>query len=191
MVTTVHVAEAPHDSLITQARYDGAQTFPSYLDSVVKNSTWWHDTYRLAKVGEEHIKRASALPKAWKLLALSEDWCGDAINILPYVARLVEAAPTKLELRVLGRDANPDIMNAHLTGTSRAIPIVVALDCTYAEHGWWGPRPRELQELALGEWWTLPKDERRLRIRTWYARDRGRQILEEILQLLETSSLQP
>lgn len=188
MITTVHVAEAPHDSLITHARYASAPTFPAYLDSVVKNSTWWQDTYRLAKVGEEDIMRANALPIAWKLLALSEDWCGDAINILPYVARLAEAAPTKLELRVLGRDANPDIMNAHLTGTSRAIPIVSALDRTFAEHGWWGPRPRELQEQTLGEWWTLPKDERRLRIRTWYARDRGRQVLNEILQLLERSN---
>lgn len=191
MVTTVHVAEAPHESLITRARYESAPAFPAYLESVVKNSAWWHDTYRLAKVGEEHIKRAGTLPQSWKLLALSEDWCGDAINILPYVARLVETAPTKLELRVLVRDSNPDIMNAHLTGTSRAIPIVVALDCTSAEHGWWGPRPLELQELALGDWWTLPKDERRLRMRTWYARDRGRQILDELLQLLEASSLRP
>ena len=168
-------------------RYDAAQTFPSYLDSVVKNSTWWRDTYRLAKVGEEHIKRARALRKPWRLLALSEDWCGDAINILPYVARLVEAAPATLEFRVLGRDANPDIMNAHLTGGSRSIPIVLALDATYAERGWWGPRPSELQEQALGEWWTHPKDDRRLRIRTWYARDHGRQIMDEILQLLESS----
>jgi hypothetical protein len=119
------------------------------------------------------------------LLALSEDWCSDAINVLPYIARLAGAAPKTLELRVLGRDANLDIMNAHLTGLSRSIPIVIALDGNHLEHGWWGPRPLALQEQAMGAWWTLPKDVRRLRIRTWYARDRGKQILEEILQLLE------
>jgi hypothetical protein len=42
-----------------------------------------------------------------------------------------------------------------------------------------------LQEQAMGDWWQLPKDERRLRIRKWYARDRGRQIHEELLRLLE------
>lgn len=141
--------------------------------------------YRLAKASDEHITRANELQRSWKLLALSEDWCGDAVNILPYVARLTEAAAAKLELRVLGRDANPDIMSAHLTGTSRAIPIVVALDEDHVEHGWWGPRPRALQEQAQGDWWTIQKDDRRLRIRTWYARDRGRQLLDEILQLLE------
>lgn len=186
LITTVHVAKAPHDSLITDARYDSAASFATYLDSIVKNRDWWHDTFRLAKASDDHVTRANELPTAWKLLALSEDWCGDAVNILPYVARLVEAAATRLELRVLGRDANPDIMNTHLTGTSRSIPVVIALDATYSEHGWWGPRPRQLQEHALGEWWTLPKDERRLRIRTWYARDHGRQVLDELLQLLQS-----
>ena len=58
---------------------------------------------------------ARALPGAWHLLALSEDWCGDAVNILPVVARLADALPN-VELRVLARDENLDIMDAHLTG---------------------------------------------------------------------------
>ncbi|MGH7713649.1 MAG: thioredoxin family protein, partial [Gemmatimonadaceae bacterium] len=41
---------------------------------------------------------------------------------------------------VLSRDANPDIMNAHLTGRPRSIPVVIALDGNRMEHGWWGPR---------------------------------------------------
>jgi hypothetical protein len=52
---------------------------------------------------------------------LSEDWCGDAVNSVPYLARLAELAPN-LDLRVLARDENPDLMDAHLTRGSRSIP---------------------------------------------------------------------
>lgn len=190
MIATVHRAIEPHDGLITQARYEGAATFAEYLASVVKNREWWHDGYRVASVSEEHSARANALSTPWKLVVLSEDWCGDAVNIVPYLARFVESAPAKLELRLLGRDANNDVMTAHLTGKSRAIPILIALDQRFVEHGWWGPRPRALQEHAIGDWWTLPKDERRLRIRTFYARDRGKQTIEEVLELLESLSPQ-
>lgn len=181
----MHWPAAPHPSLVNAERYAAAPTFAAYLDAVVKNRQWWQDTYRLASVPEEYAVRANALPRPWKLVALTEDWCGDAVNILPYVARLVESAPQKLELRLLGRDANPDLTNTHLSGRSRSIPTVIVLDGNFMEFGWWGPRPLPLQQQAMGEWWTLPKEERRLKIRTWYARDRGRLIHEELLRLLE------
>lgn len=186
MTTTIHRSDEPRPSLVNADRYTAAPTFADYLASVVKNREWWRDTYRLASVRDEHIERANALATSWKLLAITEDWCGDAVNILPYIARLVEAASDKLEMRLLGRDANPDLINAHLTaGRTRSIPSVIVLDDFYLEHGWWGPRPLPLQEQAMGDWWSLPKDERRLRIRTWYARDRGREIHDELLRLLE------
>ncbi|MGQ0643343.1 MAG: thioredoxin family protein [Gemmatimonadaceae bacterium] len=186
MIATIHRPHTPAASLITAERYRAAPTFAEYLASAVKNKEWWESTYRLATVDEAQIARAGALRRPSLLLALSEDWCGDVVNILPHVARLAEAVPATLQLRILGRDANPDVMNAHLTGQSRSIPIVIALDSDYVEYGWWGPRPLSLQERAMGEWRTLAKDERRLLMRTWYARDRGRQIVDELLQLLET-----
>ncbi len=186
MTTTIHRSDVPRPSLVNADRYAAALTFADYLASVVKNREWWQDTYRLASVREEHIERANVLASSWKLLAITEDWCGDAVNILPYVARLVESAPQKLEMRLLDRDANLDLINAHLTaGRTRSIPSVIVLDDSYLEFGWWGPRPLPLQEQAMGDWWQLPKDQRRLRIRTWYARDRGRQIHDELLRLLE------
>ena len=64
----------------------------------------------------------------------------------PYLARLQEALPN-FELRVLSRDENPDLMDAHLTNGTRSIPVVMILDQEFREVAWWGPRPRPLQEL--------------------------------------------
>ncbi|CAA9332976.1 MAG: hypothetical protein AVDCRST_MAG11-2563 [uncultured Gemmatimonadaceae bacterium] len=149
-----------------------------------KNKELWEAVYRGARVEPAALERAAALPGPRHLLAISEDWCGDAVNSLPVVARLAEATPG-LALRVLARDAHPALMDAHLTDGARSIPIVVALDAGFAPLGAWGPRPAELQRWALGPGRALDKAERYKEIRRWYARDRGRTIVRELLDVLE------
>jgi hypothetical protein len=100
----------------------------------------WRNAARLTRVPDDAVARAAAVPGTWHLLALSEDWCGDAVNTLPHVARLADQAPN-LDLRVLARDENLDLMDAHLTGIARAIPVVIVYDAEFVERGWWGPRP--------------------------------------------------
>jgi hypothetical protein len=171
-----------------RARYEAAPTFEAYVAAAVENAGLWRDAARLARVADETVARAAAVPGRWHLLVLSEDWCGDAVNTVPYVARLAELAPN-LDLRVLGRDANLDVMDAHLTGTSRAIPIVVAYDDAFVERGWWGPRPTALQAWVLGpEGQALDKPQRYRHVRAWYARDRGRTTLDEVATLLERAA---
>ena len=80
----------------------------------------------------------------WTVLA--EGWCGDGANSIPYLARLVEALPG-IEMRILFRDQNPDLMDEHLTGETRGIPVVMILDGDFREVVWWGPRPAPLQEI--------------------------------------------
>jgi len=165
-----------------------APTFDQYLESVEKNRDLWRGLYERARVPEELREAAERVPGRWHLLALSEDWCGDAVNALPIVARWAEELE-HVDFRVLGRDDNLDIMDAHLTnGRSRSIPIVIVYDENFEEVGWWGPRPAELQEFVLGEGQQLDKDERYRRVRRWYARDRGRTVLEEILARLSEAA---
>ena len=160
------------------------------LAHVTKNADLWAAVWRRAVVGEEYVQRVAAVPGAWHLLALSEDWCGDAVNTVPVVAKLVALSPN-LDLRVLARDENLDVMDAHLTGTSRSIPIVILLDADYRERDWWGPRPTALQDSVSGEWKVLEKSSRYREARMWYARDRGRTTLEEVVTMLERASRDP
>lgn len=165
-------------------RYERAMTFAEAVERARKNQELWRAVYRLGNVSPELAARVRALPGRWHLLVLSEDWCGDAVNTVPLVARLAEAAPN-VDLRILPRDENPDLMDSHLTGRSRSIPVVMALDERYRERGWWGPRPRELQSWVLSEGLAMDKDPRYHAIRSWYARDHGRTTLTEIVDMME------
>lgn len=169
-------------------RYESALSFDAFLAGARQNAELWATMYRLARVPEPFVDRVRALPGRRHLLALNEDWCGDAVNTVPTIAKLASLAPDHLDMRILGRDANPDLMDAHLTGTSRSIPVVIVFDEEFAEQGWWGPRPRELQAWVVGPGKLLDKAERYREIRRWYARDRALTTLEEVVALMEEAA---
>jgi len=165
-------------------RYCAAQTFDAFLAGVEKNRDLWLAIARRASTPDDLAARVKATGKRWHLLVLAEDWCGDAVNVLPFIAKLADTT-SNLDLRVLGRDANPDLMDGHLTGTSQSIPVVILLDADFKEQAWWGPRPSELQEWVLGAGSSMPKADRYRDIRRWYVQDRGLGVLSEIVAVIE------
>jgi hypothetical protein len=166
--------------------YETGATFEELLSRPKTNSELWSAIYSRAAISAESRTRAEMTERQWHLLILSEDWCGDSINILPVIARLTEAAPS-IDMRIIGRDDNPELMAEHLTGASRSrsIPVVIVLDDEHVERGWLGPRPQPLQAWVVGEGLALAKDERYRQVRMWYARDKGQTIVTELLQMIE------
>ena len=163
-------------------------SFETFLPTAEKNAQLWQSVWDRARLPDDLIERAAALPGAWHLLVLSEDWCGDAVNIVPVLARLAEAVPT-VDLRLISRDAHLDLMDAHLTnGKSRSIPVVILLDEDFTERGWWGPRPTDLQKWVLEEGLKMDSEERYKMVRRFYARDKGRTTLEEIVTGIEAAA---
>lgn len=143
---------------------------------------FWEVVYRLARVPEwaETVLPSGQLRH---LLVLAEDWCGDASNTVPVLARWAETVDD-LSLRILRRDEHPEVMDQYLTNGSRSIPIVIALDEDFTELGSWGPRPSELQAWVMANKDTLPKDERYKEIRRWYARDKGETTIREVAEAM-------
>jgi len=143
--------------------------------------------YRLARVPEWALSAVPAGSQR-KLLVIAEDWCGDASNTVPIIAKLAESAPG-LELRIIQRDTYPEVMDQYLTNGARSIPMVIALDENFQEVGHWGPRPSELQAWVMANRATTPKSELYPQVRKWYARDHGESTLREVLEVAYNSSI--
>jgi hypothetical protein len=167
-----------------EARYASALTFAEMVDGADTNVALWRALHAHARVPAEILARVAALGGRWRLLVLSEAWCGDSLSTVPLMARLAELAPN-VELRLLARDQSLDLMDTHLTNGSRSIPYAIVLDEGYVERGGWGPRPRALQQWVIAEGLALPKEERYAKVRQWYARDRGVTTLDELVTVLE------
>ncbi len=167
--------------------FQSGQTFAEMVLSATAQAELFAFFRARAVAAVEYLDRIGATQRRWNLLAISEDWCGDAVNILPWIDAL-DASSAFVELRIIPRDQHLELMDAHLTnGRSRSVPIVILLDDQFVEQAWWGPR-----SLAMQQWFETPEaqaltsDERYKELRTRYARDRGRSILEEITSMLES-----
>lgn len=157
--------------------------YERFVAEAASNRGLWEGVYRIARVPAWALDWADAHPAPVRLLAIAEDWCGDAVNTMPILARFADAVP-HVEVRVLRRDGHPDVMDQYLTNGSRSIPIVIALDGSYEELGHWGPRPAALQAWVLAHRDTVSKEDRYREVRRWYAKDKGESTLREVLALI-------
>lgn len=169
-------------------RYMNAPTFLEYMETVEQNTELWKQIYKRVEIADEVLQELQGCQSRWYLLVLSEDWCSDAVNLVPVVACLARDAHN-LDLRVLARDENLDIMDTHLTnGRSRSIPVVILLDEDFVEKGWWGPRPASIQKWFMEKGMNMASPERSKHTRRYYAKDKGRTMVSEIMDLIRSAS---
>lgn len=122
-------------------------------------------------------------------MVITENWCGDSAQNLPYIARIASLNP-KIDFRIILRDSNPDIMDNYLTNLTRSIPKLVTFDDEGNELFQWGARPKAAQELVT-ELKAQGFDKKYYleKLHSWYARNRGSDIEKEIILLLKNTSL--
>lgn len=163
-----------------RAVWEGALTFERFVaEAAEQHRGLWAGVHRIARIPEWAFGAVPA-GTTLHLLVIAEDWCGDASNTTPVLAKWAAQVPG-VALRLIRRDEHLDVMDRYRTNGARSIPIVVVLDGAFRELGHWGPRPAELQAWVLAHKATMPADERYKHVRTWYARDRGETTLREVL----------
>jgi Thioredoxin len=122
-----------------------------------------------------------------RLLIVTEDWCSDSVQTVPYISVAVKNHPG-VTIRIVNSTVGRPIMEAHRTPDDRAAtPTVVALDEHNQFLGAWVERPAELQALVL--------EQQKVRMRrevteiktTWYEKDAGRSTVSEVMALLAKS----
>ena len=164
----------------------GATPWPGFLRAGMEHYDLWRGIYDRVILPGWAIEEFMRSP-ARRLLVIAADWCGDAANTVPVLARLADLIPG-MELRILVRDEHPEVMNAYLTSGTRSIPIAIVLDESFRELGHWGPRPAALQEWVLSNMKMKPSPQRYAYARKWYAKDKGETTLRELLASLKSST---
>ncbi len=141
-----------------------------------------HKTYSVGDDLRDSLESIDS-PQTW--MVLTEHWCGDSAQNLPFIAEMAKQN-SLIDLRILERDKNLDIMDNYLTnGKSRSIPKLVAFDDNGSELFRWGPRPQTAQSLYsdLMEK-DISKDERNKQLHLWYSKNKGKAIEKELEELL-------
>ncbi len=137
-------------------------------------------------IAKEVASTVKCLNEKLYWVVLTESWCGDAAQNLPVFAKISEANPN-INLRILLRDENSELMNQYLTNGSKSIPKLICIDENLNELGTWGPRPKVLQDWLYKEKATptMEMSELKTEFQKWYAKDKGQTLQKEMIVLLK------
>lgn len=158
------------------------EALANYTQLNHKRMKRWDKTF---KVSEEDTAKLNSIKDKIRLLVLTESWCGDAAPSLPVMNRLAELSPN-VELKVLLRDENLELMDAFLTNNARSIPKLIAVNAKNHEVlGSWGPRPAVAAKMVVNYKNTHGQltAEFREELQQWYNKDKGKEILKELLDV--------
>ncbi|MEM8506948.1 MAG: thioredoxin family protein [Bacteroidota bacterium] len=159
------------------------EALANYTQLNDKRMSRWDKTLRIPEVIANKVKQ---LRKKTTWLVLTESWCGDASPSLPVMNKLANVSPN-LELKIVLRDENPELMNLFLTNGTQSIPKLIALDAqNNTVLGDWGPRSSAATAMVntfKAEHGKL-SPEFKQELQLWYNKDKGKDILNDLIALL-------
>lgn len=138
---------------------------------------------KTAQIPAEHIETFKNIDKRQTWLVISEPWCGDAAQNLPFLNKFAELSDN-VDLKIVLRDENLDLMNQFLTNGSQSIPILIVLDENQNVIKTWGPRSKAATKLVSDykEEHGAIDDAFKEILQVWYNSDKGVSIVEDLVE---------
>ncbi len=171
--------------LLTQNLSTGNTQTEDLLHYSNLNVTRMNRLDKTIEILPEIKKEIEKLPKqTW--LVLSEGWCGDAAQIVPVIVKMADCSEN-IDLKIVLRDENEELMNEFLTNGGKAIPKLIVIDDNLNLINHWGPRPEPAKKLIADyKAKTGVVDEPiKIELQKWYLNDKGHTIQNEIVELLK------
>ncbi|WP_291140762.1 thioredoxin family protein [Flavobacterium sp. UBA7680] len=174
--------------LLSEGKSTGSEQSESLTNYSKLNEARMNRLEKTIKISEDVISKLQHLNNHYIWLVISEGWCGDAAQILPILDKMAHESNKKIDLRIVLRDENDELMNQYLTNGGRAIPKVIVI-CKEAGivRTDWGPRPKGATELMNNHKRDVgPIDEKiKTDLQLWYLADKGISVQEELLEIME------
>jgi hypothetical protein len=136
---------------IDTERFNQGTTYQAYRERILAGGGVMRE---LLEASEQALARETIdvepfrrLAQPLRVLVLSEDWCGDCTDNLPILHRIA-AESGKLDVRILSRDDNLDVMDRYLkNGEFRSIPLILFLNDAGEIVGVFNERPDSVTDL--------------------------------------------
>lgn len=189
------------EELLAQGKTTGTNHSPDYIEYTRLNLKRMQRHEKQDQPSDELKSCIAKIEKPQRWVLLTEAWCGDAAQIVPFISKVAEMSP-KIELELRLRDENLDLMDQFLTdGVSRSIPKLIMYEVSGDADlmsgsslgpvlATWGPRPASLQ--AKYKIWRQEGIDYKViaeRLHLWYAKDKNQEMDREFCELLKQIQL--
>jgi hypothetical protein len=156
-----------------------------------------HDKYNFTKLNQTRINRIDktyspsvdvieainkiTTPQTW--LILTAVWCGDSAQNVPQLVKIAESN-SLIDVKLIERDENLEIMDEFLTDGKRSIPKLITLNDNGEILFTWGSRPAAAQALVRNAIDSgIEKKVWEEQLHLWYARNKGKDLEQELTHL--------
>ncbi|MFT5512914.1 MAG: hypothetical protein ACI8SE_001313 [Bacteroidia bacterium] len=174
------------ESLVLENKTTGPNQSTTLIDFTKLNLKRMQRLNKTLKVNSSVQNKLSTEAKPQRWIVISEAWCGDAAQNLPILNKLAEQSEN-IQLEIVLRDENLDIIDAFLTNGGRSIPKLIAVDDNNDVLFSWGPRPQKAQDLFT-EHRNNPGNQSdeafKLALHTWYSWNKSEEVQAEFLALV-------
>ena len=174
--------------LLSEGKSTGDQQSESLTHYTSLNEARMNRLEKTIKISDEILEKLQHLNNHYIWLVLSEGWCGDAAQILPILNKMALGSNNKINLKIVLRDENDDLMSQYLTNGGRAIPKVIVI-CKEAGivRADWGPRPKGATELMANykKEFGVIDEKIKTDLQLWYLADKGISVQQELIEIME------
>lgn len=174
--------------LLKEKKSTGVEQSVDLFNFSVLNDKRMDRLDKTLKVSEETQTSINDLKNNFTFLVIAEGWCGDAAQIVPILNKIAEASP-KIDLKIVLRDENEELMDQFLTNGSKSIPKIIIVNHENKVVNSWGPRPTIATQMVLdykAKNDSLDADFKK-NLQIWYNKDKGNSTQEDLLKLLKAS----
>jgi hypothetical protein len=174
--------------LVEEGRTTGEQT-QEKIDYTKLNFSRTKRLDKTAIISEESMEVFKNVSEKQTWLVISEPWCGDAAQTLPFLNKIAQLSENT-DLKIVLRDENPELMDEFLTNGSRSIPVVIMLDADFNVINTFGPRSKAATKLVADykERHGKIDDAFKEMLQNWYNNDKGISIINDILETLNVKA---
>lgn len=151
------------------------------------NEARMHRLDKTMQVTDETKSFLENLKKEYTWIVIAESWCGDAAQILPVINKMASVSD-KINLRIVLRDDNEELMNQFLTNGTKSIPKLIIIDKESNDViADFGPRPIGAKQLILDYKADhgVVDETAKIELQKWYLQDKGISTQNEIVELMK------
>jgi len=172
--------------LVVEGRTTG-ESSPEKINFTKLNFSRSKRLIKTVELSEAQKQSCKELNEKQIWLVITEPWCGDAAQSLPLFNKFAENSE-KIDLKIVLRDENPELMDAFLTNGSRSIPKLIILDENLRLINHWGPRSNAASKVVNSYIQKYGKidDQLKTELQVWYNQNKGAAILNEIPKLMSS-----
>lgn len=107
-------------------KFDGALPYAPYVaKGNEKQQAAWRDVYDRAALGASQRELVGGFTRRMHVLAVSGVWCGDCVQQMPFLQRIAEANPSRIDFRLADRDEHMDLTEQVQINQGARVPVVL------------------------------------------------------------------